>query len=229
MRILPLILICLTRLPGFGQEPSVTAEKRSVVEAVLTTAQLRAMVSSNAMAILDEKQKIAIGDKVTVRILEDRDDPVVRLVLDPGDLDIPYLGRVTVLGKTCKEAAFDIKERLEKTHYLRATVLLNLEAVNRSRGKVQIIGLVRAQGTLDLPPDETITVSKAILRAGGFAEGAHKSRVKLIRKTGPKETDKEEFIVDVDEIWTKQKTEKDKVLQPDDLIYVPQRIFDVRF
>ncbi len=224
MRQFALILVCLARISCFGQDAGGGVEKPAGKAPVLSTAELRSMVSSNAMAILDDKQKFAIGDKVTIRILEDRDEPLFRLVLDPGDLDFPYLGRVAVLGKTCKEAAFEIKAQLEKTHYFRATVLLTLESASRSRGKIQIIGQVRAQGTMDLPPDETMTVSKVILRAGGFADFAKKTHVKLIRKTGPGENDKEEFIINVDEIWTKQKTEKDMTVQPDDLIFVPQKL-----
>lgn len=226
MPLLLLILICLAPVVCLGQEAAAGGEKMRGTEPILTTAELRAMVSSNAMAILDDKQKIAIGDKMTVRILEDRDEAVIRVVLDPGDLDFPHLGRVAVSGKTCKEAAFDIKDRLEKTHYIRATVLLTLETANRSRGKIQIIGQVRTQGTMELPPDEAITVSKAILRAGGFAEFANKTHVKLIRKSGPGENDKEEFIINVDEIWTKQKTDKDLTVQPEDLIFVPQKFIN---
>ena len=226
MHLLALILICLAPLGCLGQGVASGEEKKEGKSGMLTTTELRAMVSSNAMAILDDKQKIVVGDRIIIRILEDRDEPSIRAVVDPGEMEFPYLGRIPVGGKTCKEAAFEIKSQLEKKDYIRATVLLTMESGSRSRGKIQIIGHVRGQGTMELPVDETMTVSKVILRAGGFAEMADSAHVKLIRKTGPGEDDKQEFIINVDEVWKKQKTEKDMVVQPEDVIYVKQRLFN---
>jgi protein involved in polysaccharide export with SLBB domain len=61
-------------------------------------------------------------------------------------------------------------------------------------------------------------VSKAIIRAGGFGDFADKRKVKLTRKSG------QDVVVDLKRVIEQGHTEDDVVLQPDDQIYVPQRL-----
>jgi protein involved in polysaccharide export with SLBB domain len=70
------------------------------------------------------------------------------------------------------------------------------------------------------------TLSKALLRAGGFGDFADKKHVKLTRKPGPGENDNKIFVVDVAEILERGKTEKDLKLEPGDLIFVPSRLIN---
>ena len=81
--------------------------------------------------------------------------------------------------------------------------------------------LGQGQGPQEIPADETYTVSKAIIRAGGFGDFANKRKVKLTRKNG------KEFTVDLKRVIEEGHTEEDVVLQPDDQIYVPQRLINM--
>jgi protein involved in polysaccharide export with SLBB domain len=77
---------------------------------------------------------------------------------------------------------------------------------------------VKGQGPQEIPSDETYTVSKAIIRAGGFGDFADKRKVKVTRKDG------HDMTVDLKRVIEQGHTEDDVVLQPDDQIYVPQRL-----
>jgi protein involved in polysaccharide export with SLBB domain len=90
---------------------------------------------------------------------------------------------------------------------------------------VYVSGQVRAQGSIELPPEDRLTVSKAILKAGGFAEFADKRKVKLVRNKpgGSVET----IVVDVDAVLIKGQIDKDPQLQPDDRIIVPQKFINL--
>ena len=79
----------------------------------------------------------------------------------------------------------------------------------------------------DIPSDEVLTLSKAILRAGGFTDFADKHNVKITRQGSAGESDKVTLVVDVGEIFDKGKTENDVALKPGDLIYIPERM--IRF
>jgi protein involved in polysaccharide export with SLBB domain len=92
----------------------------------------------------------------------------------------------------------------------------------RSKGTVYLEGQVLKQGAVEIPSDETLTVSKAILLDGGLGDFADRRKVKLIHKKADGTT--ETTIVDLVEILDKGHTEKDPVLQPDDMIIVPQRL-----
>ena len=72
-------------------------------------------------AVLDDKHKLTIGDRLSFRIVEDEEDPKPLFVTDSGDLEVPYIGRVPAENKTCRQLAAEIKTALEKEYYYQAT------------------------------------------------------------------------------------------------------------
>ena len=181
------------------------------------------VMRTNSMEVLDDKKKLGLNDFVSFRVVEDRDNDSQRLrVNDSGELEVPYVGLVPAQGKTCKELAFNIKSALEKEYYYHATVILAVDRVSeKSRGRIYVYGSVKSQGPQEVPPDESYTVSKAVIRAGGFGDFANKRKVKVTRKNG------KDFTVDLKRVIEEGHTEEDVVLQPDDQIYVPQRLINM--
>ena len=181
------------------------------------------VMRTNSMEVLDDKKKLGPNDFVSFRVVEDRDNDSQRLrVNDSGELEVPYIGLVPAQGKTCKELAFNIKSALEKEYYYHATVILAVDRVSdKSRGRIYVYGSVKSQGPQEVPPDENYTVSKAVIRAGGFGDFANKRKVKVTRKDG------KDFTVDLKRVIEEGHTEEDVVLQPDDQIYVPQRLINM--
>jgi len=176
--------------------------------------------------VLDDKYKLVIGDQLSYRVIEDEDDPVALLVTDSGEIQVPYLGRYPAEGKTCKELAAAIKTELEKNYYKQASVIVAVNAKPRSRGKVYLFGSVRAPGSLEISSDEKLTVSRAILRAGGFTDFANQKKVEIARVDGNGKSTT--ITVDVSRILGKPgDLASDVVLQPEDLITVSDRM--IRF
>jgi polysaccharide biosynthesis/export protein len=175
------------------------------------------------MDFLDDRHKLGPGDRVTYRVIEDQDDPRPLTVTDSGDLEVPYLGLVHAAGKTSLQLAKEVKAMLEKHLYYQASVIIAVELINKTRvtGKVYVTGQVRNKGGYEIPAGETLTVSKAILNAGGFSDFSDKKNVHLIRKSAQ---GKESFTVNVLNVWEKGKLEEDLQVQPDDLIVVPARL-----
>jgi protein involved in polysaccharide export with SLBB domain len=186
-----------------------------------------AVATTNGMEALDSKYKLAIGDTLSFQILEDGDDPKLIVVTDSGDLEVPYIGRVPAVGKTCKELAGEIKAKLEKTYYYQATVILAVNKKARSLGQVYLVGQVRMPGPQDIPSDEVFTLSKAILRAGGFTDFADQSHVRVTRADDKAAGGKKTFVVDVSQIFDEGKIEDDLTLKSGDLIYIPEQM--IRF
>jgi protein involved in polysaccharide export with SLBB domain len=178
------------------------------------------VMRTNSMSVLDDKKKLGSNDYVSFRVVEDRDNESQRLrVNDNGELEVPYIGLVPAQGKTCKELAYSIKGSLEKEYYYHATVILAVDRISeKSRGKVYVYGSVKSQGPQEIPADESYTVSKAIIRAGGFGDFGDKRKVKVTRKSG------ESFTVDLKNVIERGRVQDDVVVQPDDQIYVPARI-----
>ena len=179
--------------------------------------------AARPITLLDDRQKLGPGDRVTYRVIEDQDDPRSLTITDSGDLEVPYLGLVHAAGKTSLQLAKEVKGLLEKQLYYQATVIIAIELVNKTRvtGKVYVTGQVRNRGGFEIPAGESLTVSKAILNAGGFSDFSDKKSVRLIRKTVD---GRKTFVINVLEIWEKGSLDKDLVVQPDDLIVVPARL-----
>lgn len=181
------------------------------------------VMRTNSMSVLDDRKRLGSNDYISFRVVEDRDNESQLLrVNDNGELEVPYIGLVSASGKTCKELAHNIKSALEKEYYYHATVILAVDRVSeKSRGKIYVYGSVKGQGPQEIPADESLTVSKAVIRAGGFGDFANKRKVKLTRKNG------QDLVVDLKRIIEEGRTEEDVVLEPDDQIYVPQRLINM--
>ncbi len=174
----------------------------------------------------DDKYKLRVGDKISLQITEDRDAPKGLVVADSGELDVPYVGRVSATDKTCKQLADELKARLEKDYYHRATVIISLDVANKLLGRIYVWGQVRQQGPIDIMVNENLTAGKAILRAGGFGDFANKKKVKIVRGGAKEGAAKQSFELNMVDILEKGKTERDVVLQPDDFIIVPSRLIN---
>jgi polysaccharide export outer membrane protein len=174
--------------------------------------------------ILDDKYKLMPGDIVSFFIKEDRTNAVALLVAESAELDIPYIGRLTVSGKTCKQLAEEVKGLLEKDYYHRATVIIGLNQRSKVLGSVYVFGPVRQPGQVLIPSGETFTAGKAIVRAQGFMDFADKKNVKVVRKTPAGTTT---FKVNMVNVLEKGKTEEDITLEPEDFVIVPQRAFNL--
>lgn len=85
--------------------------------------------------------------------------------------------------------------------------------------RVYIIGEVGQPGAVNLPSQESLTVSKAISLAGGFEKFARESEVQLIRGDTPIQT------VDVRAILSGKAGVVDVPLRPGDTVYVPESRF----
>ena len=184
-----------------------------------------------AVDTLDNEHKLGVGDKVSFKIEEDkildeRNDPIPLFVTDSGELVIPYLGRIQAVGKTCLQLAGELKALLEKKYYYHATVLLGVDILNKTRGRVYLSGKVKLPGYLDIPTDEVFTVSKAIMRAGGFSEFADKRHVKVTRQNGTSASNNDTITIDVAEVLEKGMAGKDVELRPDDRVFVPSKLIN---
>lgn len=198
------------------------AQQTTPAERPARTDASAVVAGTNSMEVLDSTRRLGAGDRLSYRVVQERHDPVGLMVADSGEVEVPLIGRVPAAGKTCKELAQAIKPLLEREYFYHATVIVGLDAVSaKARGRVYISGQVRQQGPIEIPPDERFTLSKAILKAGGFADFANRRKIKLVRKNanGASQT----TIVDLDLVTVRGELDKDPELLPDDTIIVPEK------
>jgi protein involved in polysaccharide export with SLBB domain len=213
--------------PAATPPPSANADTNSAKSNVSTNADAVTPAAFRDMDNLDDKHKLMKGDSVSFRIIEDLDEAKPIVVADSGDLEVPYIGRFPAESKTCRQLAFEIKAALEKRYYYHATVILAVDELALNLGRVYLAGAVHLPGPVDIPSDETLTVSTAILRGGGLLDTADGHSVKLIRKGGSFTGGRKTFIIDVKQIYDHGRVDLDMPLEPGDLIVISERV--VRF
>lgn len=182
---------------------------------------------SERMEVVDPDKKLSAGDQVTVEIVEDREGGFARVVTATGELDVPPLGRVKVAGQTTLEAGRLIKRRLEDDYYHHATVRLSIDRVSPvavKSGSVSVAGEVRQVGEQSLISGETLTLSAAILKAGGWGSYANPKKVQLSRTINGSPILKTYNVKDIIE---RGDAKMDPVLQDGDRIFVPRSVFNL--
>jgi protein involved in polysaccharide export with SLBB domain len=194
------------------------------------------------MEVLDDKVVLEPGDRISFRVIEDRDEAVPRVVTDTGEVDFPYVGRLKVAGLTCHQVAQQLKKLLEVDYYKRATVIVGLDIIightaETNQQMAWIVGEVKQVGAQDLP-SQPLTVSQMILRAGGFGDFADQRKVRIVhRKSAPSssagttvesqdaDTGPEGQVVDVKSVLEGHST-IDPIVKPNDLIIVPKKFIN---
>lgn len=181
-----------------------------------------------SMDVLDNNRPISSGDLISIRILEDRQNALQQKVAVTGEVQAPYVGLISAKGRTCRELAYSIKKELEKNFFKNATVVVAIDQLNPDDIMKErefelefyvVFGIVARQGKYDLPSNEDITISQAILRAGGFAQFANKDKVKIVRKTPQ---GNKTILVNVASIMQGGDLDKDIYLRKDDVIIVDE-------
>lgn len=231
------------RAPGNANPAAATSVTRAAVPVTPAPAPVAAeapsspggagaaVMTAQSMSGLDNSRSLGIGDRLSYRVIEDKDKPYTMIVTDSGEVDVPYYGRVQAKGKTCLALANAIKSKLEVDLYYKATVLVALDSIGpkaptTSAGRVYVTGSVRGPGPVEMPSDEKLTVSKAILRAGGFADFGNQRKVYLYRKGKGSQT--ETSVIDVKAIF-EGKLDRDMELKDGDTIRVPEKAFNIGF
>jgi polysaccharide export outer membrane protein len=137
-----------------------------------------------------------------------------------GYISFPLIGQVMASGLTVQDLEDAIKKALEKDYLVKAEVLVFIEEYHPRQ--VSVIGEVNKPGKFTMTAERDMTVLEAIAMAEGFTKDADVNRTKVIRiENGQRKT----LTVKVKDITEKGEKDKDIVVQPDDVIFVPESFF----
>jgi polysaccharide export outer membrane protein len=119
------------------------------------------------------------GDVLQITVFEVQDFNRDAQVDAAGNIVLPLIGAVRVVGKTVREVESDIAKRLKAKYLQNPQVLVTVKDAVGLRVAVQ--GAVRTPGVQQLRGDMTLT--NVIAQAQGFSDTADKSSVLIIRNT----------------------------------------------
>lgn len=164
-------------------------------------------------------------DRLRIVVFGEPDLSVISRIDARGNVNLYLVGDVHVAGCTVNEAQKIIENTYREGRFLRAPqVTISVE--DYAPRAVTVDGSVKNPGPIPLPTESTLTVYQAIIRAGGFTDIAKGTAVTVTRIL-PDGT-KKVFTIDVDSLIKGKGRAREQddtlLLEPGDIIYVPERL-----
>ena len=202
--LLSFLLALALAVPLFAQTPAPTRlERKETVPYRITRGDVL------AVSVFGEPDLTAGGNKVEGR----------------GIITLQLIKEIRVAGLTVLEAQESIENAYRDQRFIRdPQVKITIEQY--AQRLVSNMGKVNQPARYEWPPDEPWTIKDLIIKAGGFTDTARGREVRVTR-TMPDGTLKT-FTLDLQNtLLGKDKTSNADaafVLEPDDYVYVPERI-----
>ena len=229
-----LMAACRTPQPEAEPEPVAAEEaagvtpEPSAAASVVTPEQRQAAIVQEAAAIAAAMQqvvrsktdyKISSADLIGVTVYQDLEMNRKVRVNANGSISMPLIGAVKIGGMTLIEAQNSIENKLAKFLVSPQVSLFIEEYGNKT---VFVMGEVQRPGSYPIPTESRLTVLEAISTAGGFTPIAGQDRTRVLRNVNGVSVS---YTIEVKAITQQGQKEKDMVLEPNDVIYVPQSFF----
>ncbi len=142
-----------------------------------------------------------------------------------GEILMPHIGAVKCEGLTVAELQEQIKTAY-KGFFIDPQVTVGFppyvegSGMKSPWGEVLMMGEVARPGPVNMPSTRDLTVTRALMLAGGATPLADKSKVKVTRRE--KDGALKKFVVNIDKIGKEGRSDLDIGLKPGDVIYVPE-------
>lgn len=162
--------------------------------------------------------RVSPADLINVTVYPDPQlNRRVRVDAD-GTLSLPLIGSTAVVGRTLPEAERQLERRLSAYLVSPHVSLVVEEFGNR---QVFVLGEVQNPGPYPIPAGPRLTALQAVTAAGGFTAVAAPHRTLLLRYTERRSVDRVINLKDV----TRGHSDRDVIIEPNDILYVPQSFF----
>jgi len=179
----------------------------------------------------DDKKYISCSitrfDRLNVAVFDEPELTVGgKRVEATGNISLTLIGEIPVVGLTILEAQAAIEMAYREGRFLRnprVTITID-EYASRT---VIVSGKINAPGRYEMPHDTAWTLKDFIIKAGGLQETARGTRVRITRMMP--DGSLKVFEKDVESLIRAKsgasRAEAEFKLEPDDTVYVPERIF----
>ena len=149
-----------------------------------------------------------------------------REVSAKGDILMPLIGTVACDGLSIQELQKKLEDLFAQYIHdpqVSVSFIYSPEGGGVSPwGTILVMGEVNRKGPVNIPPTRDLTVLKAIQMAGGTTQVAALSKVYVTRKVS--DTERKRIEVNLTEIGKHGDKSQDILLQPDDVVFIPESI-----
>jgi protein involved in polysaccharide export with SLBB domain len=168
-------------------------------------------------------------DQVSISVYGQPDLSSRQRISDRGAISVPLVGDISVGGRSVFQAQKLIEHTFVEQRYL-VKPIVTISIDEFSPKVVTVLGEVERPGSIEIPPGRNnLAIQIVIAEAGGFTGAAHKTEVHVSREDNQNSsTNKKTIEVDVSAMLESSgKGLRSNVffVQPDDIVFVPRRLF----
>ncbi|HEY1111121.1 MAG TPA: polysaccharide biosynthesis/export family protein [Opitutaceae bacterium] len=170
------------------------------------------------------RYRMFVRDLVRIAVHGEPEMTVDRRIDGLGEINVPLIGQVKISGLTASAAQDLIASRYrEEEIFIRPQVVVSL--IEYSPKEVTVLGQVTKQGKQTLPPESaTISIVDVIASAGGLTRISKGDAVRVTRKD--EKGVEQSTTVNVEKLIDGSgKGGETFLLQPGDVVFVPERLF----
>jgi polysaccharide export outer membrane protein len=170
--------------------------------------------------------QLQAGDVISIKVFNEPDLAVQQEIDPNGVVIIPLLGRTKVAGRNLRDAESFLEQRFIDEEYLihpQVTVTI----VQHAEQVFYVFGEVNNPGAKTFPSGRSsLDILEAITLAGDLSQYAKRSEI-VIRRPIPDTNQEEKFTVDLNKVIRGSNRGKNKLfqVQPQDIVFVPERLF----
>jgi protein involved in polysaccharide export with SLBB domain len=193
---------------GVGSTPVAAATPAPATDyAVATPTTLPDPVGSQ------NSYRLRARDFIRVLVINEPDTQIERRINSDGTVDIPFLKKlVPVAGLTLTQAQVELSNQF-RVFFKKPQVTISI--VTYAERRVYVSGYVGKPGPVSIPPEETLTLGRALSMAGGVLPRGNRSDVTIKRSR-----DGSPFVISKDVRRIDDGDEPDFILEDEDQIYV---------
>jgi polysaccharide export outer membrane protein len=192
----------------------------------LITSPMALAAEDSGSVNTEETYRLRVGDLVSI-VVFDEPDLNVQGKLDPdGVIIVPLLGRTALKGSTLRDAEAQLEKAFIDEEYL-IQPQVTISVSQFAERVFYIFGEVASPGAKSFPPGrQSLDILEAISMAGDFSQYAKKSEVTL-RRPIKGTSSEEKFVLNLEKLMrgNRQGEQESVSILPDDIIYVPERMF----
>ena len=157
--------------------------------------------------------RLRARDFIRVLVINEPDTQIERRINSDGTVDIPFLKKlVPVAGLTLTQAQVELSNQF-RVYFKKPQVTISI--VTYAERRVYVSGYVGKPGPVSIPPEETLTLGRALAMAGGVLPRGNRSDVTIKRNR-----DGSPLVISKDVRRIDDGDEPDFILEDEDQIYV---------
>ena len=178
----------------------------------------------------DANARLRPGLVINVNVLvsgkKEIEAPAKRIT-DNGTIAMPLLGVVGVNDLSLDELGAKLTASY-KEYFVNPQVIVEFVRDDNKEGlspwgNVTVLGRVKKPGKISIPATRDLTLSAAIQQAGGFDTSAKETAIRVTHRLADGTTTTRE--VDLHSVGAEGLVEDDILLEPDDVVFVPELVF----